>query len=80
MKSRKLLMVGLVALFCTIGWVGRAQIKGADRPIWEYRAIYGQTVQGVLEFNQLGTDGWELAAVACNDNNQCSYFFKRRVR
>lgn len=77
MRNKWVLIIGLVALFCAGGWIGRAEMKSPDRVTWEYQASYAHPAQ-TADLNRLGADGWELAAVACPDSNQCAYFFKRR--
>jgi hypothetical protein len=77
MRNKWLLIIIMVALLCTVGWVGRAQMKGPDKATWEYQVSFAHAIQAG-DMNRLGADGWELAAVTCQEGNQCAYFFKRR--
>lgn len=74
-RNKWLLIVGIVVLVCT-GWAGRAEVRSPETERWEFMSRFGHAGQ-VTEFNALGSAGWELAAVTCNEN-QCTYFFKRR--
>jgi hypothetical protein len=59
----------LVSLLC-VGFARQAQ---ESRPRWEYRATCARPV-----LNQLGEDGWELAAATQDGNTTCLYFKRQK--
>ena len=77
MKQRKFWLVGAIALLCAIGFgiSGNTKAGGVER--WEFHTQQGSAAQ-LPGFNALGANGWELAAVQCQDSNHCAFFFKRR--
>jgi hypothetical protein len=78
MKNKWLLIVGVLVLVFTVGWVGRGQVNAPDNVKWEYLRVYADASQ-MSELNRVGAAGWELVTVACEANNpQCFYVFKRR--
>ena len=76
MKHRKFWFVGAIALLCAIGFGISGQTKAVEAERWEYQTLYGAPAQ-LAGYNAIGSAGWELAAVQCNDRN-CAFFFKRR--
>ena len=78
MKHRKFWLVGAIALLCAIGFGISGQTKAVETERWEYQTLHGTPSQ-LPGFNAIGSVGWELAAVQCNETNQsCAFFFKRR--
>ena len=59
----------LASLLC----VGFAHQAREERAHWEYKAACGQP-----NLNQLGWEGWELAAATQNGNVACFYFKRRQ--
>jgi hypothetical protein len=72
MKTKSKLVLGFiaVALFCLVGWSGKAQ--SSSRTIWEYKVLtsYGTNdtpPPSLDQFNQMGADGWELVTAVSED-------------
>lgn len=77
MKHSKFWLVGAIALLCALGFGISGQTKAVEVERWEYQTQHGAPAQ-LPGFNALGSVGWELTAVQCQDNSQCAFFFKRR--
>ena len=77
MKHRKFWFVGAIALLCAIGFGISGHTKALETERWEYQVQQGSAAQ-LAGYNALGSIGWELAAVQCQDANNCAFFFKRR--
>ena len=77
MKHRKFWFVGAIGLLCAIGFGISGQTKAVEVERWEFQTQQGSAAQ-LPGFNALGANGWELAAVQCQDSNHCAFFFKRR--
>ena len=78
MKHKIFSLVGAIALLCAIGFAISGQTKKVETERWEYQTLHGVPMQ-LPGFNAMGQNGWELAAVHCNDPSQtCAFFFKRR--
>jgi len=78
MKSRTIWLIAAVALVCGLGLGSRAQTKTQEHKGWEYQTYYAAPTQ-ISSYNNLGAEGWELAAVSCPESlNQCAFFFKRQ--
>lgn len=89
MQRRTLLViVALVALFCVVGWGGRAANPSWDT--WEYKVIstYGPSVTNpppnADKLNEVGEKGWELVAIRSGEfpsvgshQIRTDYYFKR---
>jgi lipopolysaccharide export system protein LptC len=75
-KGSWLLFILAVVALCLAGWTGNGQKQSTklQRSIWEYKIVQGTADDAQL--NQLGSEGWELLAVAVA-NDQVSYYFKR---
>ena len=77
MKHRKVWFVGAIALLCAIGFGISGHTKAVEVERWEFHTQQGSAAQ-LPGYNALGANGWELAAVQCQDSNHCAFFFKRR--
>jgi len=77
MKHRKFWFVGAIALLGAIGFGISGHTKTVETERWEYQTQQGSAAQ-LPGHNALGSIGWELAAVQCQDSNHCAFFFKRR--
>ena len=89
MKFKIALVIAAIALVCLVGWSSKAESFSRDQ--WEYKLVtkyqYHDTApQNVNEFNDLGSDGWELVTVLTTDvansahrQIKVSYYFKRRT-
>lgn len=71
-------LVGAIVLVLGIAIGNGAQSKIDTVERWEYQTLQGNPAQ-LAGYNAQGNNGWELAAVACQDSlGYCTYFFKRR--
>ena len=77
MKHKIFAFVGAIALLCAIGFGISSNTKAVESERWEYQTVYGLPGHSTM-LNPQGAVGWELAAVSCQDANQCAYFLKRR--
>jgi Domain of unknown function (DUF4177) len=66
-RSRLLLVLGIVVLLCVVGLSGRANMVAPAPAIkWEYKAVYvpgGKQKDVEDTLNKAGADGWELAMI-----------------
>jgi hypothetical protein len=88
MKLKIALVIAAIALLCVVGWSSKAESSSRDQ--WEYKLVtkyryHDVSPQNVTEFNDLGSDGWELVTVLSEDvvrgnhrQIKVSYYFKRR--
>jgi hypothetical protein len=75
MKSRVLLIVIVLAAFCSTGWVAHNQAAPSG---WEYK-IVPSYLGTDRELSATGLDGWELVTVVrIESSNQGYLYFKRR--
>ena len=77
MKHGKFWFMCAIALVCAIGFAISGHTKTVESERWEYQTLYGAPAQPA-GYNAIGSAGWELAAVQCQESNQCAFFFKRR--
>lgn len=59
LKSKLMLICGILSLLCLVGWTGLTQKQDKSRDVWEYK-ILPYTRADEKEINALGSQGWEL--------------------
>lgn len=87
-KPRWILVLAVFALSCLVGWSSRAQ--SSSKTTWEYKVvtIYGTNdipPPNLNQFNQMGTEGWELVTIRSEEevsrsganHRRAEYYFKR---
>lgn len=75
MKSKVLLILTLVVVLLSTGWIAASQVRPRG---WDYKIVLSNTGGG-LELNQPGADGWELVAVVPIEHSFQSWlYFKRQ--
>jgi len=81
MMAKNSWVFGLLVLAALLfaGWTGYGQRPTASRPAWEYKMISSGAKDffGEPTLNELGTQGWELIAVAATETNGYTYYLKR---
>ncbi len=61
LKSKLMLICGILSLLCLVGWTGLTQKQDKSRDVWEYKILtYTDTDEKSL--NAFGAQGWELVA------------------
>lgn len=82
------LVMAAIALLCIVGWSSKAESPSRD--YWEYKLVtkyrfHDVSPQNLTEFNELGSEGWELVTVLSEEvvrtnhkQIKVSYYFKRR--
>lgn len=83
MKFKYAWLAAVTLIVCFLGLTSRGQQQPSAAIGWEYRSVF--STSGSLEYvlNDLGGQGWELAAVdvTANDKNGLkgtTYYLKRR--
>ena len=76
MRNRLFLISGLLVFLFVAGWTVHGSINKAERTAWDYHAEYASGIT-LPNLSVLGSDGWELSAVSCPQENNCVYLFKR---
>jgi len=75
MRSKNVWIFGslTLAIFVVAGWTVYGQRSTAPRPVWEYKITGSVSEQ---QLNELGSQGWELAAATAEGGN-FALFLKR---
>ena len=79
MKTNSILGV-VISILVIIVMTTYAQQRSAKHQSWEYKTVYSNAAgfEGEKTFNELGAQGWELAAAAApGEYVGVSYIFKR---
>jgi hypothetical protein len=75
MKLRTLLIVALVAVLFSTGWIAASQVRPRG---WDYKVVLS-TTGSAQELTLPGVDGWELVSVVPLENpTQAWLYFKRQ--
>ena len=86
MKSKIALIVAvsLMILLSAATWAGQTRQQGKTQTLWEYTQVSELSDAPSIDFNRLGTQGWELVAVRTSDESTATfvrsrihYYFKR---
>ena len=76
MKLKVFATLAILLLLSLTVW-SYGQTRSSSRTRWEYKTVGGKDLRGDLTLNEMGMQGWELAAVTI-DGSQVYYFtFKR---
>jgi predicted negative regulator of RcsB-dependent stress response len=61
-----------LVVICVVGWTvyGQKQQPSAHKATWEYKIVNSLSE---AQLNQLGSEGWELVAVAAWEGNAQQY-------
>lgn len=75
MKNKLSLSLIVAVLMCMAAWNVYAQRSVPLRQNWEYKV----DLEGKLDLNSLGAQGWELVTAVCVGNNasNCWLYLKR---
>ena len=81
MKTRFPWLLAITLILCLLGLTIHAQKQTGARTTWEYKSVFSTSGDVGYVLNELGTQGWELAAVDVtserNGSNGATYYLKR---